>query len=181
MKKQSSKYYILLLLIVMFATPGIAAYVFYQHPNWLGAKKINKGTLLTPPVAINIFTGKATWRVVFWAPTACEASCMQQLETLARMRLALGRKLYQVDQWLIIANKTKAIAPEIQIVLKELDFHVAPLASIDTNVQEILSSEPKVFLVDPNNYLILSYKAPVNPNDIYKDLKLLLNTTEKNG
>lgn len=37
------------------------------------------------------------------------------------------------------------------------------------------------FLADPNNYLILSYSPQVNPDDVYKDLKLLLNTTENKG
>lgn len=47
-EKQISKHYILLLLVLIFATPGIAALMFYKHPSWLGTAKINKGTLLNP-------------------------------------------------------------------------------------------------------------------------------------
>jgi cytochrome oxidase Cu insertion factor (SCO1/SenC/PrrC family) len=181
MKKQSSKYYILLLLIAVFTAPGITAYVFYQHPQWLGSQKINKGTLLNPPVAMDTFAGKAKWRIVYWSPTLCDAVCVQQLDTIARMRLALGRKLYQVDQWLILGDKTSILSADLLSATKELDFQVAPLSNADETVQATLSSKAKVFLADPNNYLILSYEVPVNPNDVYKDLKLLLNATEKNG
>ncbi len=53
MKKKSNKYYVLLLLIITFAAPGVAAYLFYQHPGWLGMTKVNRGALLNPPVALN--------------------------------------------------------------------------------------------------------------------------------
>lgn len=58
MKTQSNKYYVVLLLIVMFAAPGIAAYVFYQHPSWLGSTRVNKGTLLSPPVVLKGLEGE---------------------------------------------------------------------------------------------------------------------------
>ena len=181
MKNSSAKFYTLLFLVVMFAAPGIAAYVFYQHPGWLGATKINKGTLLNPPVALKALDNKAKWRIVFWEPDACDAACLKQLDTLARVRLALGRKLYQVDQWIMFGDKAPDLSSETQSILKELDFQVTRLPEADARAQHELFAKPNVFLVDPNNYVILSYSASVNPDDVYKDLKLLLNTTEKNG
>lgn len=177
MKKQSTKYYVLLLLMAMFAAPGIAAYIFYQHPGWLSSAKINKGILLDPPIALHVLGGQAKWSIVYWAPNACDTHCLNQLDTLARVRLALGRKLYQVDQWLILGDKTPPLSPEAKSTLKELGFQVTQWSAGNGT----LSSEAKVFLADPNNYLILSYPLLVNPDDVYKDLKLLINTTEKNG
>jgi hypothetical protein len=176
MKKQAAKYYILLLMVVMFAAPGIAAYVFYQHPSWLGSTRVNKGTLLNPPVALNVLEGKSKWRIIFWSPGVCDKLCLHHLDTLARVRLALGRKLYQVDQWLILGDTAPPLSKKANLLLKEMDFHIARLPAIDA--KEALFSEAKVFLVDPSNYLILSYSSQVHPEDVYKDLKLLLNTTE---
>lgn len=181
MKKQFTRYYVVLLLIAMFAAPGIAAYILFQHPGWLGSAKINKGTLLNPPVVLAQLEGKAKWRVVFWAPEACDSLCLKQLDTLARMRLALGRKLYQVDQLLVLGDKAAPLSDTAKATLKEIDFHVTQLPAAAVLAQGALFSEAKVFLADPNNYLILSYSPSVNPDDVYKDLKLLLNTTEKNG
>ena len=180
MKKQTTKYYILLLLIVLFAAPGITAYIFYQHPSWLGTTRINKGVLLNPPIAFNSI-GKAKWHIIFWNPGTCDKSCFKQLDTLARIRLALGRKLYQVDQWLILGDKAPSLSHEQQSILKEMDFQVMQLSAAETQSKGEVFSEAKVFLADPGNYLILSYLSQVNPEDVYKDLKLLLNTTENKG
>ncbi|MFJ1268912.1 hypothetical protein ACD661_10120 [Legionella lytica] len=181
MKTQSNKYYVVLLLIIMFAAPGIAAYVFYQHPSWLGATRINKGALLTPPVVLKALEGEKKWHIVFWAPMGCDSACKNQLETLAKVRLALGRKLYQVDQVLVLGDKASVLSTEEQSALKDMQFQVVQLSAAEANAHEALLAEPKIFLADPNNYLILSYASLVKPDDVYKDLKLLLNTTEKNG
>ncbi|KTD67755.1 MULTISPECIES: hypothetical protein [Legionella] len=178
MRKQSSKYYILLLLVVIFATPGITAYVFFQHPSWLGSARINKGTLLNPPVLLDTLEGKSKWRIVFWSPETCDQVCMKQLDVLARIRLALGRKLYQVDQWLLISDKAPPLSQEQQSFLKDIDFKVAKLSAAELTAKDTLLSQAQVFIADPGNYLILSYAPQVNPEDVYKDLKLLLNTTE---
>lgn len=182
MKKQTTKYYVLLLLLAMFAAPGIAAYIFYQHPDWLSAAKVNKGTLLNPPVLVKALEGQDKWRVVYWTPSACDADCLKQLDILARVRLALGRRLYQVDQWLILSDKAPSLSPDAQSTVKALGFQVAHLSAEDVQAEDALFSKAQVFLADPNSYLILSYPSLANPDDVYKDLKLLLNTTEnKNG
>ena len=178
MKKQVTKYYILLLLASMFAAPGISAYIFYQHPTWLSASKVNKGTLLSPPVALKSFDGHSKWRIVFWSPGACDKVCISQLDLLARVRLALGRKLYMVDLWLVLGDQHSPLSNEIKTLLKEQDFHVAQLSSDELVKLTAMSSDAKIYIANPDNYLVLSYQARVNPDDIYKDLKLLLSTTE---
>lgn len=182
MKKKTNKYYVLLLLVLLFAAPGIAAYIVYQHPSWLSAAKVNKGDLLTPPIFLKAFDGEKKWRMVYWTPTTCATSCIKQLDTLARIRLALGRRLYQVDQWLILGENATQLSSEAKATLKELNFQVGHLSEAQVNAEATLFSQAKIFLADPDNYLILSYPSPANPDDVYKDLKLLLNTTEnKNG
>ncbi len=182
MKRKTNKYYVLLLLVLLFAAPGIAAYIVYQNPSWLSAAKVNKGDLLTPSILCKAFDGEKKWRMVYWTPTTCTTSCMKQLDTLARVRLALGRRLYQVDQWLILGENAAPLSSEAKTTLKELNFKVGYLPEAEIKARGALFSQAKIFLADPDNYLILSYSSPANPDDVYKDLKLLLNTTEnKNG
>lgn len=178
MKKHTSKYYVLLLLAIMFAAPGIAAYFFYQHPSWLGASRVNKGTLLTSPVALNSFDETAKWRIVLYSPGQCKKDCLEQLNLLARVRLALGRKLYQVDEWLLLDDQSPSLAEEIRPLLKEQDIHVATLSAEEMAKLSALPAKSRIFIANPEHYLILSYKTGANPDDIYKDLKLLLSTTE---
>ncbi|KGP63023.1 hypothetical protein EP47_12920 [Legionella norrlandica] len=178
MKKQYTKYITLLILAAIFAAPGIIAYLFYQHPSWLGSSKVNKGILLSPPIAMKPFDNHVKWRIIYWSPEGCDKTCLKQLNLLGRIRLALGRKLYQVDEWLILSNKDSSVAEELKPILKEQDIHVAALPLIEMAKLTNLSSDAKIFVANPDNYLILSYQPGGNPDNIYKDLKLLLNTTE---
>ena len=178
MKKLVSKYYILLLLALMFAAPGIVAYLFYQHPNWLGSATVNQGHLLNPPWLLNALDSQSKWRIVFWSPGVCDKVCFKHLELLARVRLALGRKLYYVDQWLILGDKAPLLSIKIKSKLKEQDFHVAQLSRVDMGTMVALPEQATVYLANPDRFLILSYSSQAHPDDIYKDLKLLLNTTQ---
>jgi hypothetical protein len=178
MKKQTTnKYYVLTLLICLFAAPGIAAYVFYNHPSWLGGTRVNKGVLLSSPVELTSVAGKTKWRLIFWSPSTCAKACLKQLDILARVRLALGRKFYQVDQQLVLGMDS-FLSSAMKKKLEAKDFKVHKLSDMDIVQLKNLSEQPHVFIMDPNNYLVLSYKSGVNPDDIYKDLKLLLNTSE---
>lgn len=178
MKKHASKYYVLLLLTIMFAAPGIAAYVFYQHPSWLGSTRVNKGTLLSPSVELKAFDEKTKWKIVLFNPGQCKKECLEHLNLLARVRLALGRRLYEVDEWLLLDEQSAAQAEEMRPLLKDQDIHVATLSAKDKSVLSSLSGENRIFIANPGQFLILGYNAQVNPDDVYKDMKLLLNTSE---
>lgn len=177
MKKHWSNYFILLTLAILFATPGITAYLFYQHPGWLSAPKVNHGTLMNPPVALSILDASSKWRLVYWNPGVCAQTCLKQIDKLARIRLALGRKLYLVEQRLIIDN-LQDTTEAVKKTLKQRDFHVTHLSSEDFTKDTKLNPSEQIFIVNPDNYLVLSYKLEAKSDDIYKDLKLLLNTNE---
>lgn len=181
MTKQVSKYSILLLLAIMFAAPGISAYIFFKHPDWLGSTTVNKGTLLKQPELLPQLGSNAKWRIILWSPADCDVACLKQLDVLAKIRLALGRKLYYVDQWLVLGDDAASLSQETTDLLKTQDFNITQLSSQEQEKVTVFSGQPRVFLVNPDNYLILSYDAQVNPDDVYKDLKLLLNTGNKNG
>lgn len=178
MKKYDTKYYLLLLLALVFAAPGIAAYFFYQHPHILNAAKTNKGLLLEQPIALSSLGNQAKWRMVFWQAGPCEQQCVQRLDLLARVRLALGRKLYQVQQWLMLDDPA-SLSEELKKQLKERDFHVGSWSVDDRKKLDALPAAAFVFLVNPEQYLILTYPTSFNPDDLYKDLKHLLNTESK--
>lgn len=181
MKKQLTKYYVLLLLIIVFAAPGVAAYLFFTHPTWLGSARTNKGVLLSHPVELSSIAGKSKWRLLFWTPSSCEQECLQQIDTLARVRLALGRKLYQVEQQLMMGVEVPEHIAAIQPELKAKDFQISTLSAADKKQLEQLASKPKIYIMNPDNFLVLSYNAGTKPGDIYKDLKTLLNSTEIKG
>lgn len=178
MKTQNARYSILLLLIVMFAAPGIGAYLFYNHPEWLGTSRTNKGTLLAHPLQLSSVANDSKWHLVFWAPDLCDKQCIAQLNVLARVRFALGRKFYQVEETLLLGQEQNETPSLLQSALKETLFKVNHLSASEIQQLNQLSPTPQIFIMNPDNYLILSYQSGVNPDDVYKDIKLLLNISE---
>jgi hypothetical protein len=177
MRKKRFKNYLLILLALLFAAPGVSAYFFYKHPEWLGGSFVNKGTFIQPPQHIRFNKTPGKWAIVFWSPKTCEQPCMERVNLLARVRLALGRKLYEVEQWLMLGEPS-SLGQAAQALLKEEDVRTAQLSLSQYEKLRSLSATVQVFLVNPDRYFILSYPEQVNPNDVYSDLKRLLDSTQ---
>ncbi|RMX20901.1 hypothetical protein EAS68_06180 [Legionella jordanis] len=174
-------YLILFLLLLLFAAPGLIAYICYNHPQWLGSTQTNKGELLTPPPKFLAISQNAKWRLIFWYPGDCSSECMMQLDKVARIRLALGRRLYQVEQWLILDEQAAALSPQFASTLKEQDIAVLRLNAKSKTEMAMLESEAKIFIANPDDYLVLAYKANAKPDDIFHDLKHLLSLDKRNA
>lgn len=178
MKKQTTKYLVLVLLAFIFAAPGFMAYLFYLHPNWLGDKRLNKGILLSPPQQLQALDDDKKWRLILWRTQGCDETCKEQLDTLARVRLVFGRRLYQVDQWLVLGDNARPLDEQTNKLVNELNFKVMKLSAAQNRMT--LPKKSQVFIANPEKYLVLAYPSPFSPDDVYKDLKHLLNATESN-
>lgn len=174
-----TRYMTLILLAMIFVAPGLSAYFFYTHPQWLNASRVNKGTLLTPPIPLKALNESSKWRLVLWSPKGCKEACIKQLDKLARVRLALGRKLYQVELWLLTGDEADEINQSAHVLIKQADFQVGVLKLEPETGNDLLSNKAKLLIVNPDRYAILSYLSETDPDDIYKDLKLLLSSTEQ--
>ncbi len=172
---------ILLLLALLFIAPGITAYLFYTHPHWLGAARTNKGMLLTPPVQLSQRQTDTKWRLVLWQPEGCAGDCLKQLDKLARIRLALGRHLYEIEQWLMLGREQQQLSEGLTASFKEQDIQVQYASETDGNQLRLLSSDFRVFIANPEGYLILAYGLNAKPDDIFHDIKQLLSVERKRG
>jgi hypothetical protein len=180
MKMAKTNYLILLLLTLIFAAPGLAAYLYYHNPTWLLANTTNQGKLLNPALLFKpVIAGKSKWRLVFWQPGPCEKACLQTLDQLARIRLALGRHLYEVDEWLVLSAESQKIPRSLIQVLHENDIKVSRVARHSLKSFAFLKAGARVFIANPQGYLILAYQAKGRPQAIYHDIKQLLNTTKQ--
>lgn len=178
MKMTKRNSLILLLLALLFAAPGLTAYLYYLHPQWLSARSTNKGQLLNPPVFLaKSGGGKAKWSLILWNPDNCATSCLQQLDKLARVRLALGRRLYEVENYLVLVEGSQQSPIALTHSLHEQDIRVLRLSKSASTHLSILNDKPQIFIANPQGYLVLTYTVTTQPGDIYHDLKQLLNTT----
>lgn len=164
---------VLLILIIIFSLPGAAAWLFYSHPEWLKAATTNKGTLLTPPELVSELGARSKWRLILWQNDNCQKDCLVQLDKLARIRLALGRRLYEVDEVLLMPSDKSIKVDAAEKMLQEQDIRVLQLNG--KQARPILAEETQFFIASPDNYLVLKYPLQAKSEAIYQDIKKLLN------
>ena len=146
MKLLKSKRITLVLLLVIFMLPGLCAYWLYEHPHWLSPVTTNKGRLLTPPVLLSQLPKTSRWGLLLWNPGRCSAVCQQQLNKITRIRLALGRRFYEVNLWLVTDNSKPIQATKIEHVLKKQGIAIRSLfldATTDTLVRRYSETRRK--------------------------------------
>lgn len=174
MKTTRRHYITLLLLVFLFATPGLSAYFLYFHPQWLTAATTNKGQFLKPPVLLTELADDAKWRLVLWSPVACEKNCVKQWDTLARIRLALGRRLYDVDLSLLLGEAAGSLPAELANLKHTPGMSVVRLSASESQRLSALYPQPELFIANPEHYLVLAYPMSAEPDDVFHDIKLLL-------
>ena len=158
------------LLLFLFAAPGTIAYIVYLHPELI-SERTNHGELLQPPPILQQMSQSEKWQLLYWTPEACTQYCLQRMDDLAKLRLALGRRLYYVD--LVLASQTalSAASQTTQNLLEAVDGHWAQLAGKEA---EILGSQPAIYLVNPQGYVILAYSSDQSLKDIFQDLQKMV-------
>jgi hypothetical protein len=181
MKKLTRTKWVLLTLVLLFAAPGLLALVFYKHPEWLAALPTNKGEFIRPAMPLKILDNpKEKWSMVLWCPAGCDTMCVKTFDQLARTRLALGRRLYQVDLWLLQAANTTVCSADAKQAFDKQDVNLRTISVDEQTQAELLQQDMKIFLADPDNYAVLQYSPLKNkPEDVFQDLKRLLSSREQ--
>lgn len=165
---------ILVLLVFLFAAPGLSAYFLYFHPQWLSSTTTNKGALLKPPFLLTDLGKASKWHLVLWSPQACEQSCFVQLDKLVRTRLALGRRLYDVDLCLMLKANEAPLSDALTATLREQDVSVVRLSPDASKRLSMEYKQSELFISNPEHFLVLAYPENTSPDDLFHDIKLLL-------
>ena len=171
---RKSRSWVVGLLILIFFMPGLSAYWLYHHQNWLVSQTTNKGQLLTPPIlmkALNASSNEPKWGLVLWSPGPCRKLCQQQLNKLSRIRVALGRRYYSVQLFLLIMDSSELSSKKLRRFLR---LHHIQSVVVGEKAFSDHFNRSSVFIADPNHYLILSYALQADPADIFNDLKHLI-------
>ncbi|MDX2346342.1 MAG: hypothetical protein QNK11_05690 [Legionella sp.] len=173
----------LIALLLVFIAPGVLAVLFYMNPNWLAGLPTNKGVFIRPAVKLSSLGGdvadKDKWHLVVWCPKGCGAACLDAVDEMARVRLALGRRLYQVDLWVLQGQTGVICNQDIAKAFKAKAIKTRALSSDEQLAVSVLDDKPKIFLADPNQYLVFEYTEKNKPNDVFQDLKRLLSAQEQ--
>ncbi len=175
MKIAHQRVLIILILTAIFLAPGIAALIYYRHPTWLSNPPTNRGRFVSPVYQLKTLPNKNQhWRLIYWTPKPCDAACMSHADDLARIRLALGRRLYQVDACILLAADQPDFRPEQTKILQEKDMCMLKLSESAKLDRAALGDKSAFFIASPDNALILTYPINVVLDDLFHDIKHLM-------
>lgn len=171
----------LLVLVGIFIAPGLIAYEYYVHRS-LATPTTNQGRILRPPPLLTLPFSGARWRMVLWQPQACSYVCERELDHLARVRLALGRRLYNVDVVLLLASNDPLVQwqhdhASLVARMQEHDLSTLMVSKDNLEMSAAFGNKAGVYLVNPQKYAVLSYPEIDFSDALFHDLKHILSNT----
>lgn len=167
------------LLILIFIGPLVLAALAYYGP-WDFARRggAEHGDLLSPPVALpSPSPGTSTadwlrrrWSLIYVSEAACEAVCIDRLNHLNQVRLALGEDMRRAQVVMLFAGTAPALPDGAEVMLARVDTtEAAPLRA-----RLIEVGLDRVYIADPLGRLVLSYPPSVDRTGLLEDLERLL-------
>lgn len=184
----------LLTLVAVFLSPFIggwlALYVFELRPE-----SGNYGTLVQPVRKIDWpplttrdgayredgFGGR--WRLVLFAGDECAAPCRENLYYMRQIRILLGRDTERLVNLLIIRQPLdepmKAFLRDYPDLVVIENFRRAELYSqFSFDGEPAVGGSPMLYLVDPEDNLMMHYPSENDQNRVLEDLKKLMKISQ---
>ncbi len=174
-------------LFALFFLPILTAWVLnVGQPDWLSFGKTNHGNLIEPaarfeesmlaavdgrPIGEGLLKGK--WTIVYIEPSACLVECDHAVFRMRQSRYAMGKDMDRVQRLVVLpkssveqaADKLLAYDPGLNVVAAEPRW---------LDQWRPGKGEAELYIVDPQGFLIMWYRADAEPGGLIKDLKRLL-------
>lgn len=169
MEKNKQKQTQLFWLLMVFLVPMLISSGLYYFRAVVPFHTTNHGTLVTPAFDVGYLYSatqdgdKPLWRMLYVDNGVCDANCETITYQLNQIKKALGKASDRVAVMKLGAND-----PVLRPMQNAFD-HV--------NSQRIAINH-KIYLIDPNGNLFMVYAGDVNPMDILKDMKKVLEVSQ---
>lgn len=168
---------VLMFLALIFITPGIFALIYFKYPQLQIGGTTNSGTFVKPAYLLPELGADKKWTIILWRSTRCDDECIKTLDKIGRVRLALGRHLYEVNLLLLLGADAASVPAENASLLKDNGVDIVKSSRLE--MTSIVHNDNTIFLANPDDYLVLSYAESSKPDAIFHDLKHLLSTSKK--
>jgi len=171
---KNRKYIQIIVLLLVFIMPLADAFFLAKNPEILQRyASTNYGQWAPRSVPWPLTTNNRPWQMALWQFNGCHDACMQQLGDLAKIRLAMGRKVYDLNLWVVVP-KTKPMTEEQTKFLQNHDIQVGYFdEAMSKQWQEIFGDAP-IVLVNPEKEVLLMYPMKPHAKKIFHDLQLLI-------
>ena len=167
-----------LVAAAFLGTPLLAA-LWYAYGDAGQGAKLNRGTLIDPPIAVagaKALGLEDYWTLVVHAPDGCGAVCADTLLMQRQMRLSFGQDAELIARVLVSGRSD---ADRTALAAAHPDLRV--LASDDARalIDAIGPTGPgQSAVVDPLGNAMMRYAAGTPPADVKADLKRLLKNSQ---
>lgn len=184
----------LLALVAVFLSPFVggwlALYVFEFRPD-----SGNYGKLVQPPRKISWPLLEARdgrrfedgfgrlWSFVLFAGERCEERCYSNLYYMRQIRTLLGRDTMRLQNVLVTAapldEKTQAFLREYPNLIVIEDHRNSELyLQFGIDGEPAVGAEPRMYLVDPDQNLMMFYPADNDHDRVLDDIKKLMKLSQ---
>jgi hypothetical protein len=187
---------ILIALVVIFAAPPLVSWLLFRYTD-IGRGGHGHGMLIQPPrpladAALTDGAGGGArlhgrWTLLHLAPGGCPASCADALHRMRQVRLALGRNAERVQRVLVLPAETGTPPAQLlaewpgQWFISGADARFAAPATFRLAPGEDPVAAGRLYLVDPQGFLMMAYAPDADPDGIIADLRRLLRYSRSGG
>lgn len=171
---QFKKYISVITLVFIFSLPFFSAVYLFMHPGlWKKFSTTNYGQW-APKIDWPFNHSKARpWQISLWQEMPCKESCVNTLDKIARIRLAMGRKLYEVDIVLVVPEGAP-ISPVLKKQLKEWNLYFKYLPDNQIVSWKKGFQQFPIVLFGPEHQAVLMYPENFDSKKMYHDLQVLI-------
>jgi len=181
------------IMLVIFLPMAVATFIYHTGIG-MPTGTINKGELLTPPVALSTLAltddngeawqlsqHKARWRWVISTANGCDSACEQALYLTRQAHIRLGEKAGRVERLLIVIDQPIASANRVTLLnehpyLQVLHTDRTTFENAFGNQASILFERDAApyFLMDPDGWLMMRYHHQHIGHHLLDDIKRML-------
>ncbi len=183
----------ILIIAGLFAGPMLLAWLLFRA-DLRPSGTTNHGELLKPPQAVapsnwTTRSGKpftradllGYWNLLLVVNGNCERVCLESLDLLRRLRLALGANADRVH--LLLLQPQEAFAPDLPKVSQPVVFELlAPNAQIDSLLAKRAHTAGEgagIFIIDYRAFNMMTYPVPLDGSGMLDDMEHLLRVSNR--
>lgn len=183
MQLKSKNRLTILLVFLLFAVPVLVAYL-------LGSGLIdfepdstkNNGVFISPPIKLADYTDETWvndlpehWTLIYRTDGVCDETCFQWEDKLHRFNLTLAQNADKLELMLLAIDfDMRQEDPYSHIKKVATRGHQALNDMLDNLSKQSLGGGEGLYVVAPEGYLMMAFTPDNQPQDIIKDLKLLV-------
>lgn len=188
------------LLVFVFLLPMIVAWLVLKNIDTLkpsGSR--NFGELVQPAMPLQEFTlqmregakfgldeTRGKWNIFYFNKSECAQLCQETFTKLHQSRLGQGREMHRL-RFLYVNTDTAPVTeqtlqfiktlPETKIIIGNAE-ELSKLKSQFEATGKSPDEEGRIFLIDPNGNIMMTYSKEFFVRDLLKDLEHLLKVSQ---